>query len=476
MTDERSEAACPADVLEAIPWYPDGLGEVQRGARRGARGGLRRLPARAGVRAGRAGGGARGGARCGARLGARPRARGGRRRRGVACARRRCRLRGARRPGAGCGAAARPLPLAASIALALAVGALGLAAGSLLRAPELARVPDGCRRRAARGLRPGRASTWCSARMRARVRSRQRSGGSVAPSSEGRARSASIGWRSARVPMRRSRQRPFAPRRTVSRPSQSRSTRSGRILLAALALANAVRVPGRGCRERGVPPVREPVSRRRDARGGGRRGARGRGRAVVRRRSAGRWSRRRHRLAARRAAEAPARGPQRRRGAARASEALGRHACRRTSSSGAGVRIAESYWSPVLCATVARLVGPPGATLAQLVPRVPAGAAAAPHDVYSTAAVTLRAAPPLPAQAGPAPAADSPPMPDPYRLAPVRARPARRRRRVGALRAAPACAWRSSTRRRRSRIGTSPASRWRRSRAGPGRRPRPTAR
>ena len=83
---------------------------------------------------------------------------------------------------------------------------------------------------------------------------------------------------------------------------------------------------------------------------------------------------------------------------------------------GRGVRIAESYWSPVLCATVARLVGPPGATLAQLVPRVPAGAAAAPHDVYSTAAVTLRAAPPLPAQAGPAPGAvDSPPLPDPYR-------------------------------------------------------------
>jgi anti-sigma factor RsiW len=32
MTNERSEADCPADVLEAIPWYPDGLGERQRGA------------------------------------------------------------------------------------------------------------------------------------------------------------------------------------------------------------------------------------------------------------------------------------------------------------------------------------------------------------------------------------------------------------------------------------------------------------
>jgi len=81
---------------------------------------------------------------------------------------------------------------------------------------------------------------------------------------------------------------------------------------------------------------------------------------------------------------------------------------------GAGVRIAESYWSPVLCATVARLVGPPGATLAQLVPRVPAGAAVAPHDIYATAGVALRAAPPLLAQ--PAPSAGAAPSePDPYR-------------------------------------------------------------
>jgi hypothetical protein len=32
MRDERSEATCPADVLEAIPWYPDGLADAQRGA------------------------------------------------------------------------------------------------------------------------------------------------------------------------------------------------------------------------------------------------------------------------------------------------------------------------------------------------------------------------------------------------------------------------------------------------------------
>jgi hypothetical protein len=32
MTEPWSGAACPADVLEAIPWYPDGLTAAQRGA------------------------------------------------------------------------------------------------------------------------------------------------------------------------------------------------------------------------------------------------------------------------------------------------------------------------------------------------------------------------------------------------------------------------------------------------------------
>jgi hypothetical protein len=71
---------------------------------------------------------------------------------------------------------------------------------------------------------------------------------------------------------------------------------------------------------------------------------------------------------------------------------------------GPGVRIAESFWSPVLCATVARIVGPPGASLAELVPRAPSGATVASHDLYRTAGVSLRAAP--------EPAA---PAPDPYR-------------------------------------------------------------
>jgi hypothetical protein len=73
---------------------------------------------------------------------------------------------------------------------------------------------------------------------------------------------------------------------------------------------------------------------------------------------------------------------------------------------GPGVRIAESYWSPVLCATVARIVGPSGASLAQLVPRVPTGGTVAPHDRYRTAGVTIRPAPELPATQG---------EPDPYR-------------------------------------------------------------
>jgi len=32
MTEVWNRAACPADVLEAIPWYPDGLSATQRGA------------------------------------------------------------------------------------------------------------------------------------------------------------------------------------------------------------------------------------------------------------------------------------------------------------------------------------------------------------------------------------------------------------------------------------------------------------
>jgi hypothetical protein len=32
MTTEHGDVGCPAEVLESIPWYPDGLGDAQRGA------------------------------------------------------------------------------------------------------------------------------------------------------------------------------------------------------------------------------------------------------------------------------------------------------------------------------------------------------------------------------------------------------------------------------------------------------------
>lgn len=55
-----------------------------------------------------------------------------------------------------------------------------------------------------------------------------------------------------------------------------------------------------------------------------------------------------------------------------------------------GVRIASSYFSPVLCSTVVRVVGPSGADVASLVRRMPAGAAVVRNDVYKTAAAELR--------------------------------------------------------------------------------------
>jgi hypothetical protein len=80
---------------------------------------------------------------------------------------------------------------------------------------------------------------------------------------------------------------------------------------------------------------------------------------------------------------------------------------------GSGVRVSDSYWSPVLCATVALLVGPPGASLAEMVPRVPAGATVAQHDRYTTAGVSVRAAPGPTGLAQPESAA--PAAQDPYR-------------------------------------------------------------
>ncbi len=53
---------------------------------------------------------------------------------------------------------------------------------------------------------------------------------------------------------------------------------------------------------------------------------------------------------------------------------------------GAGAKIADSYFSPVTCATIARIEGPPGASIQQLVTVVPDGSALVRNDVYASAA------------------------------------------------------------------------------------------
>lgn len=63
---------------------------------------------------------------------------------------------------------------------------------------------------------------------------------------------------------------------------------------------------------------------------------------------------------------------------------------------GPGAKVAHSFFSPVICATVARVEGPPGATLDQLVTVVPDTGIVVPNDVYASAAdevVPLAAAP-----------------------------------------------------------------------------------
>jgi Subtilase family len=205
----------------------------------------------------------------------------------------------------------------------------------------------------------------------------------------------------------------------VSRPSPSRSIRRGRILLAVLALANSFAFRAGAVASEECAPFESPypaATTLAAAAGEGGEGgvapsgagearAGGAGGAIVSLPTGG----------AAGSAE-PAAGE--------ALLALPKRAdgtLPRDFELGPGVRIAESYWSPVLCATVALLVGPPGASLAELVPRVPSGGAAAPHDVYSTAAVALRPAPPIPTPGGSVQlaaateAGAAPPQPDPYR-------------------------------------------------------------
>ena len=56
---------------------------------------------------------------------------------------------------------------------------------------------------------------------------------------------------------------------------------------------------------------------------------------------------------------------------------------------GVGARVSRSFFSPVICATVAKVVGPPGATLEQLVTVVPDTSIVVANDVYATAASEL---------------------------------------------------------------------------------------
>lgn len=56
---------------------------------------------------------------------------------------------------------------------------------------------------------------------------------------------------------------------------------------------------------------------------------------------------------------------------------------------GAGARVAESFFSPVLCATVARVTGPKGSTPEALVPVIPDTAVVVPNHIYATAAAEV---------------------------------------------------------------------------------------
>jgi subtilisin family serine protease len=58
-----------------------------------------------------------------------------------------------------------------------------------------------------------------------------------------------------------------------------------------------------------------------------------------------------------------------------------------------GARIADSFWSPVLCATIARVVGDPLTDPYDLVAKLPSDAAVAPNHIYTSAADRVTPAP-----------------------------------------------------------------------------------
>ncbi|HIE61180.1 MAG TPA: hypothetical protein EYQ02_05840 [Microbacterium sp.] len=68
---------------------------------------------------------------------------------------------------------------------------------------------------------------------------------------------------------------------------------------------------------------------------------------------------------------------------------------------GKGAEIRESFFSPVICATVARVAGPAGATIEQLVTVVPEGSALVRNDIYSSASTEIRAIGEPPAEPDP---------------------------------------------------------------------------
>jgi subtilisin family serine protease len=58
-----------------------------------------------------------------------------------------------------------------------------------------------------------------------------------------------------------------------------------------------------------------------------------------------------------------------------------------------GARIADSFWSPVLCATIARVVGDPLTDPYDLVAKLPSDAAVAPNHIYTSAAEDVKPTP-----------------------------------------------------------------------------------
>jgi hypothetical protein len=128
MTRERIDSVCPDEVLEAIPWYPDGLHEMQRGLVEAHAAGCdacrREIQMIAGepVELPDAPDGDRVWARVLERVSAE----------GAATPIRPSSAARRAGPRSFARAASRPLPLAASIALAVAFGLLGTVAGSRL--------------------------------------------------------------------------------------------------------------------------------------------------------------------------------------------------------------------------------------------------------------------------------------------------------------------------------------------------------